>query len=111
MASLPQRDMHWVSWPGVCTCVVGGVLYLFSCVQNKQASQLEAAVPLEKLSGAPPAPSPCAFPVPVLLRVWCPLQAHAVVHTVQLCSRVGCKQRRASPLQPTPAAPDGAAQT
>lgn len=70
MASLPQRDMHWVSWPGVCTCVVGGVLYLFSCVQNKQASQLEAAVPLDKLSGAPPAARNLRA-LMLLYCVWC----------------------------------------
>lgn len=43
--------MHWVNWPGVCSCVVGGVLYLFSFMKSKQASQLEAAIPVDKLSG------------------------------------------------------------
>lgn len=52
MASSSGGDMQWISWPGVCSCVVGGVLYLFSFVKSKQASQLEAAIPVDKLSGA-----------------------------------------------------------
>jgi len=96
--------MHWVSWPGVCTCVVGGVLYLFSCVQNKQASQLEAAVPLEKLSGAPPAAQSLRVPVRSL-SLCCFVSgalccAHCRAHVCD-CAR-GCGASSAVPVRCSP---------